>query len=174
MRKFRFDRLDAWQASLEFDWQLFQVSELRDPHRCCRVAKRVLDNQSPLALAEDESNAWVVGRVFEHVIDGGQVEVHLACVLRLERAGLQIDDNEAPEFEVIEEEVDLVVLAGDLQPVLTANEGEARSQFEEELLDVLNESGFYVSLISILGQCEEIEVVGIFQELLGQIGLGRW
>ena len=72
---------------------------------------------------------------------------------------------------MVEEKIEPVVLAGDFEGNLAADEGEAGSEFEEEFLDVLDEAGFEFALTGVLGQREEIEVVGIFQELLGQVGL---
>jgi len=86
----------------------------------------------------------------KQIIDGGKIEVHLAGVLRLERAALEVEDNEASKLQVIEEQVDSVFLLGHFERHLSANEREADSQLKEELLDVANKPGLYVSFVSIL------------------------
>lgn len=54
-----------WAGSLEFRWQLLQVSELRDAHRRCRVAKRIRYDQLLLALAKNEADTRIVARVLD-------------------------------------------------------------------------------------------------------------
>ena len=49
-------------------------------------------------LAEDQADRGRVGLVAELVVDDAQVEVHLAGVLGLELALLQVDDDEARSF----------------------------------------------------------------------------
>jgi len=40
-------------------------------------------------------------------IHGSKVEAHLADILRLELAGLQVDQDEAAQLEMVEEQVDV-------------------------------------------------------------------
>ena len=56
-----------------------------------------------LRFAENESDARLIVRMAQAVVNGGKVEVHLAGVLWLERRHLQVDDDEAAELEVVEE-----------------------------------------------------------------------
>jgi len=55
----------------------------------------------------------------------------------------------------------------------TADEGETGPEFQEELTDVGQEAALQFPLVSVVGKGEEIEVVGILQGLLGQVGLRR-
>jgi len=41
--------------------------------------------------------------MFKQIVNGGEIEVHLASVLWSELVHLQIDDNEASKFKVIKE-----------------------------------------------------------------------
>lgn len=66
------------------------MAELGNTHRCRSIAKGVLDNQFLSALAQYQSDGRVVAGVLEHVIDRGQVEVHLAGVFWFEWSGLEI------------------------------------------------------------------------------------
>jgi len=74
---------------------------------------------------------------------------------------------------VIKEQIEPVVLTRNFKRILPSEKREARPQFQKELLDVRNEAGFDFALIRVLGQRKEIEVVGIFQKLLGEVGLAR-
>ncbi len=75
---------------------------------------------------------------------------------------------------MVEEKIDSVVLACHLKRHLSANEREADSQLKEEVLDVADKAGLYVSFVSIPGEREEIEIVRVFEKLLGKIRLGLW
>src|SRR5882672_4416938 len=98
------------------------MPELRDSHRCRCVPESVFRNDPILRLAENEANAWLVIRMAKHVIDGGEVEVHLAGVLRLERRHLEIDDHEASKLEVVEKQIELEVLSAENQGGYLATE----------------------------------------------------
>lgn len=56
----------------------------------------------------------VVLIVSDQLVDGGDVEVHLAGELCLERSDLEIDDHEASSLMVVEEEVQHELLAANL------------------------------------------------------------
>jgi hypothetical protein len=54
------------------------------------------------------------------VINGRQVEVHLARELGFEVLDLQLDDDKAAQTQVVKEKVEVIVLARDLEVVLAA------------------------------------------------------
>jgi hypothetical protein len=68
----------------------------------------------------------------------------------------------------------LEVLSADVQRNLAPHEGEAQAEFDKELAQLSQQSLLQVALLRLRGECQEIEVVGIFDELLCQIGLWRW
>ncbi|MPN26185.1 hypothetical protein SDC9_173609 [bioreactor metagenome] len=104
-------------------------------------------------------------------INGGHVKAELSQVFRLELAAFQFDHDVAAQLEVIEQQVDEEFLAADVQQHLPADEGKAGAQFEQEVGDVLHQGVFDVALVGCLGQAEEIETVGVFQRLAGEVGL---
>jgi hypothetical protein len=97
------------------------------------IAEWVFRNDAALLLAKNESDTRLVVRMAEHVINGGEVEVHLPRILRLERRHLQIDDNEASELQVVEEEIDLEVLASNFKRNLAADKSESDAELDEKL-----------------------------------------
>lgn len=103
------------------------MREFGDAHRRCCSAKRVFNDNLGLRFAENQPDAWLVAGVLERVIDRRQVEVHLACVLRSELAALQVDDHEASKFEVIEEKIEPIVLALNLNWILASDERESNA-----------------------------------------------
>src|SRR5450432_2570785 len=138
-----------------------------------RVAERVFDDDLVLLLAEHEADARLVPIAPELGIRGGQVEVHLAGVLRLELAGVELDNDEAAEPQVEEEEVDVEVLASDLEVHLAAHEREADAELEEEVAHVLEQAALEVPLLRVGAQREEVEDVRVLQGLLREVGVGR-
>ena len=61
-----------------------------------------------------------------------EVEVHLPRIGMRELAELEVDDDEAAESPVEEEQVDPIPLVSDPEPPLAAGKGEVASQLEEE------------------------------------------
>ena len=57
-------------------------------------------------------------------IDGAEAEVELTSVLGLESGRLELNHDVALEARVVEQQADEELVARDLQPVLTANEGD--------------------------------------------------
>jgi len=76
----------------------------------------------------------------QQVVDGRQVEVHLAGVLELEVVDLEVDDDEAPQAQVIEEKIEIEVLVADLEVILAADKGEAPAEFEEECAQAVEQA----------------------------------
>jgi hypothetical protein len=74
---------------------------------------------------------------------------------------------------VIEEQVRKELVSTDLQPDLLADKGEALSQLQQELLDVLNQLRFELAFVAPVRHCDEVEDVRIFGHLLGKVGVRR-
>ena len=75
---------------------------------------------------------------------------------------------------MIEQEVDVKVFATNVEVVLAPDEGEPDTEFEEERADVLEEPTLKLSLVGVVAQREEVKVVRVFQELMGEVGLQDW
>ncbi len=118
-----------------------------------------------LVLAEDQADGGLIGRVAQPVIHDVAVEVHLAGVLGLEGAFLEVDHDEAAEAEMIEEQVEVEIIVADIEAVLPADEGEALAEFEQEFLEVGEQAGFQFALMEGLFEREEVEDVGVFEGL---------
>lgn len=142
------------------------MTKFGDSHGGCSVAQGILDDESLFRFAEDEADGGLIAGVLDDVIDGGQVKIHLAGVFGFERAGFEIDYDEAAEAEMVKEQIDPVVLPGDFNRVLAA-------ELEEKALKVIEQPSFDVAFMGLSAQREEIEVVGVFEDLLGEIGLGE-
>jgi len=68
-----------------------------------------------------------------------RVAVHLANVLVGELADLEVDEDEAFEQVVVEDEIDVELIGLIEQALLPGDEAEAASEFEEEGLKVVHD-----------------------------------
>ena len=64
-------------------------------------------------------------------------------------------------------------MVADFQMDLPADEGEAGTEFEEEFLDVIDEGLFHFRLAAGISGAEEIEKVGVLENLGGKIRVRR-
>ncbi len=117
--------------------------------------------------AEDDAE----GRLFVGFLfvfgEPAEVEFHLAFVFVAEVAEFEVDGDQAFEFAVVEEEVDVEVVVVDLEAFLAGDEAEACAEFEEELFDVAEDGVFEVFFEVVVVEVEEVEDVGIFEEEVG-------
>lgn len=72
---------------------------------------------------------------------------------------------------MIEQEVDVKVFVTDFKVVLTPGEGKALAELQQKSFQVADKPGFQLPLVKRLLQGEEVENVGVFQKLTGQVGL---
>ncbi len=126
--------MNSWLASLvrprfqppplgfKFGGQRFLVGESRSvlggENLVGQVLQGVMDDGFVLLSAEDDADRRVfalVVPVFPGVV---QIKVHLPGVGVGELAELQVDDDQAAEFAVEEQEVDPVPLVADAEPLL--------------------------------------------------------
>src|SRR4051812_2255854 len=182
-RKYSANRLIDAQAD-KVGLQLFRAGKggaqmvgqgavARHADRLLLALKGVFGHQAVLGLAEDEADGGLVVGVPEEVVDGGEVEAHLAGVLGLEVRHLELDDDVAAQAEVVEEEVEEEVPAAHGQRILGADEGEAGAQLEEEATDLLDQPPVEVALLGLVAEVEEVENVGVFEGRAGEVGLRR-
>ena len=103
---------------------------------------------------------------FELVIHP-DVHVHLADILMRYLCRLQVDEAEAFEDIVVEDEVDVVVLLFGMDMLLASDEGKALAEFHQELLQVGNNCPFEGILIEFAArfQAEEFGHDGILNKL---------
>jgi hypothetical protein len=117
--------------------------------------------------------AWSVVRVSHLRVHRRKIEVHLPCELRAERHGLEVDDHEAAKLEVVEKEVYVEVLVGDLDVDLAPDESEAYAELHQKPLDVVYEPLLELALVSVRTEREEVEDVRVLQRLMREVRLRR-
>ena len=99
-----------------------------------------LDFNIVLLGAENDPDRGRVVRRALLLVEEVQVEVHLAGVLRLEGADLEVEGDEGLQEPVVEKRVDEILLAADGEPMLPPNEAEAVAQLEYERLERVDQT----------------------------------
>src|SRR4051812_45704940 len=88
------------------------------------IAQGVIDFRAVFALADDDADRRVLSLNAYRFIERGQVELHLAGVLGLKSASLQLDSYQALELAVVEEKIDEVFFVAHLYAELAPHERE--------------------------------------------------
>lgn len=70
---------------------------------------------------------------------------------------------------MVEEEIDKEVALADLDGNLSAEVSKASAELDEKFGDVIRKLVLKIPLVVILGKGEEIEDVGVFESLLGEV-----
>jgi hypothetical protein len=109
--------------------------------------------------------------MFHLGIHGAEIEAKFAGVFGSEWTSLEFDNNVAAEFKMVEEEINKEIVASNFKLHLSANEGEASSEFNEKMGDVFNEGGFDGALLGLLTESQKIEPIRIFEGLPSKVGL---
>src|SRR5947209_8322943 len=101
----------------------------------------------------------------QQVIHRGQIEVHLPRILRRERAHLQVDNDKAAQFQVVEQQVQIEILRSDSERVLAPDKGEARPHFQQEFAQMPQKPALQILLVCGVAEGQKIEVVRVFEDL---------
>ena len=88
-----------------------------------------------------------------------------------EPADLQIDDQQAFETAVEEEQIDAKPCVVQPQPALAADEGEVVAQLQQEVGQVLDEGIFQLGFGVLVLEVQELQHEGVFDSLLGGDGV---
>ena len=144
----------------------------RHGHRRARATERVTDRVIVSVTADEYANRGRVGLPAEPVIDQGDVKTKLAGMFGLELAGFQFDDHVPELLDVEEQQVEIEVIAGYIEVDLASHECETCAQFSKGVDDAVHQRLFQVAFDGFFRQLEEIEHVGVFGDLPGQVGVG--
>jgi hypothetical protein len=97
--------------------------------------------------------------------------VHLAGIGVGELADLEVDDDQAAEATVKEEEVDSIPLVADAEAALAADEGELAAELEQEGLEVVDERFLQVVLGILVLEAEELQDQRVAHLVVGREGI---
>jgi hypothetical protein len=100
-----------------------------------------------MLAAQDQPDTGIVARFTFEVVESGEIEIHLASMLRPERPRLEIDGDQTAQFAVIEKKIDVEILPADLEMVLVGDEGEAFAKFEQQILHARDQAALNIALL---------------------------
>jgi hypothetical protein len=120
----------------------------------------------PLGAEHDADRLRLVLRALE-AVEEVHVHLHLAEVLVRELAQLEIDEDETAEQAVVEDEVDIEVIALESHALLPCNEAEALAELEEKALEAIDDGLLEISLapVGAFVEPEELEDERVFQHV---------
>jgi hypothetical protein len=165
-----FEVVGAGELAAEFFGKELAELVLGDAHGLVAGAQGVLDFEVVFFGTEDDADGGVFFGEPNLFVEEFEVEVHLARKLRLEGPDFEVNGHEAMETAVEEEEVHVVGLVGELEGVLVADEGEAVAEFEEEVLELVEELAFQFEFEHGFVDAEEFEAVTALDDLVGLFG----
>jgi len=126
--QFVFAFFNRRQTSFQIRGERFGQSIFGNADRRCRIPESVLCNDLVFSLADDQANTRSIIGMPEQVIDGCQVEIHLASKLRLEFFRFQFHDDKAAQLQVIEEKIDKEITSTHFEAILAGDECKADAQ----------------------------------------------
>jgi hypothetical protein len=167
----RLDLLNRWQAALELGGHGLGdvLLPVGDGDGLVEAAEGILDDELVFAPAEQEADGGLIVGVAQEIVHGGAVEIELADIAGLEGAGFQLDDDVAAQTQVVEQQVEIEVIATDLQMNTPADKGETCPQLQQEALDVVHERLLDLGLAAGIGGAYEVEEVGVFEDRGGHV-----
>ena len=119
-------------------------------------------------LAEEEADGGVFLWELHLAVVVVHIHLHLAEVLMRELVELEVDDDVAAEEAVVEDEVHEVVVLVEGEALLAGLEEEAFAEFEEEVLEAIDDGLLEVGL-GVAGlriEAEELEHERLLQQVL--------
>src|SRR3546814_1605914 len=101
------------------------------------------------------------------------IQVHLAYVGMGQRAELQVDDDQAAQLAMEEQQIDAIPSLVDAQTSLPPDEGKAIAQLRQEVLRPPNQGLFEVGLGIFVLEVEELKHIRVFDRIGGRDGIFR-
>lgn len=99
------------------------------------------------------------------------VHVHLANVGMGQAAQLQVDDDQAAELTMEEQQIDPIPGLVDAHPALPSDEGEAFTQFQQEVLQPLDQGCLQIGFRILVLEVEERQHKRVFDRIVGRDGV---
>lgn len=90
-----------------------------------------------------------------------------------EAAQLEFDGHQAAQAAVVEEQVQIKVVAVNDHALLALYKRKAPAQFQDEGFQLAQDGGFQIGLVVALAQAQEVEEVRVFEDLGGGERLRR-
>ncbi len=135
-----------------------------------RPRERVFDDLVILGRAQEHADGRLLVRLLHVAVEGLQVELEFAQVLRLELDDLEFKRDQAVECAIEEEQIEFKVSSANLNRVMTADVAEVAAEFDQELLELLDQTALQVGLGMPRRKVEELDEVAVLEDG-GSVGM---
>ena len=123
------------------------------------------------ACAQDQPDGWVLAGLRPVLAGVVQIHVHLPRIGMAELPHLEVDDQQALQAAVKEQEVDTKPAVVQPQAALAAHEGEIVAQLQQKIGQMLDECVFQVGFRIFVLETQELQHERVFDGLLGREGV---
>lgn len=106
------------------------------------VAQSIFGQNAVAVLAKDETDGRIVLICPQLIIHHTAIEIHFAGIVWFERPLLEFDDNVGPEFEMIKEKVDVIIVVANFDTILPTHKGKTLAEFNQKFFQMFNQIGF--------------------------------
>ena len=113
-------------------------------HLVGKIVERVVSFRGSLLGTQNQPDRRVLSRLHPMLAGVVQIEVHLPCVRVTELTNLEVDDEQAAQATVKEDEVDTKPGVVDAKPTLATEERKIVAQLQEEICEMLDERLFQI------------------------------
>ena len=156
---------------VQFGFQEFLVGQLRSVFshdgRGDGAAERIFHDLAVFGRAEEHANGWTLVR-FPHIaVERFEIEFEFADVLRLKLLDFQFDGYETSQAAMKEKQVEFEIPAADLDGIVAADEAKVAAEFDQKILEALDQAAMKVALGVVLGETEEFEQIAVFEDGCG-------
>ena len=151
-------------ASSRLVWQHGLV--LRREYLVRQAFQRVVCFGRTFFGAQDQADRRILAGLHPVLARVVQIEVHLSGVGVAELADLEVDDDEALQTPMEEQQVDAEPRVVDSQSALATDEGEVVAEFQQEVGQVLDQRLLQVGLRVLVLEVEELEHERVVNRLL--------
>lgn len=139
--------------------------------RLGHIFESIFCNNVIFTLAKQQTNRGIVMLGLQNAIHGRKIEVELTCIIGLKFACFQFNRNIATQIEIVEQQVNVEIVAAHVKMILIAEERKAGTQFQKKLGYILDESLFNISFDHILLERNEVKNLRVFHRLCCQFAL---
>ena len=118
--------------------------------------------------AEYDAKRRIVVPVFYRLVEHAHIHIHLPHILMGNAAGFQINQHKAFEDKIVKNQINEVIAGVGSDEFLSFNECVSFAQFQEKMLQVINDGFFYLAfrVAQVAGQVEEFQYAGVLDEFV--------
>src|ERR1700685_40324 len=98
-------------------------------------------------------------RLLHVAVERCEIEIQLTKVLGLETVDLQLNVHQAIQAPVEEQQVDLEIRPANLDGIMAADKTEIATEFDEEVLQLRDESVVEIRFRMVFGKVQELDEV---------------